>query len=122
MPTESAAGAAIWAKWGHVFAGALGIAVTLAWAQTMSTRQMVLATSSGLATSLWGTPIAVAVARTYLPATIGLDVMDGLTGLIGFVGGMVGIFLAGGVMRMAESFSKDPWAIFDRLRGKKEGN
>lgn len=121
MPTETAAGAAAWAKWGYIFAGALGVAVTIAWMQTMTRRQMVLAIASGMASSIWGTPVAIAVARGYLPPAVGQEVIDGLAGMIGFSLGMVGIYLAGGVLRMAEGFSANPWAVIDRLRGRTGG-
>lgn len=118
MPTETAAAGAVWAKWGHVFAGALGIAVTLAWMQTMNTRQMVLAASSGTICILWGTPIAMAVMRGYLPPSLGLDVMDSISGLTGALMGAGGIFVISGFMRLGESFAANPWALLDRLRGK----
>lgn len=120
MPTETAAAGVVWAKWGHVFGGALGIAATLAMMQTMTARQMVLATSSGLASSLFGTPVAIAIATGYLPAGVGHEVIEGMAGMFGFTFGMLGLYLAGGLIRMAESFRDNPWGIIDRLRGRKE--
>lgn len=121
MPTESVAGAAIWKTWGHVFAGAFGLAITLAWMREMNTRQVVLASASGAVCILWGTPVAMAVARGYLPAETGVDVMDAIGGLTGAAMGAGGIYLVSGVMRIGERFAADPWAFIDRLRGQKEG-
>lgn len=117
MTTEAAA-TALWAKWGHVFAGAFGIAITLAWMRTMDTRQVVIAACSGTVLILWGTPVAMEITRGYLPTGLSLEVMDAITGLTGAAMGAGGIYFFSGLMRIGENFSRDPWAILDRLRGR----
>lgn len=121
MPTETAAASIAWAKWGHVFAGALGIAATLAYMPTMSKSQMILAGSSGAIMVLWGTPVAMAVSRGYLPPGLDQSVMDGITGLVGALMGACGLFFVSGILRIGESFADDPWKIIDRFRGRKDG-
>ena len=121
MPTESAAGI-VWAKWGHLVAGFLGIAATIAFMPTMTRSQVVLAASSGAILVLWGTPVAMAVARGYLPAgAIDQAAMDGLTGLTGAALGACGIFIVSGLLRMGAGFAANPWAVIDRLRGRDQG-
>jgi hypothetical protein len=87
----------------------------------MDTRQMVLAASSGAICILWGTPIAMAVMRGYLPAATAVEVLDGVSGMTGAIMGAGGIFLVSGLLRIGEGFASNPWAIIDRLRGRKEG-
>lgn len=119
MPSETAAGVA-WAKWGHVFAGALGVGAVLAWAPAMSPAQKVLALLSGMASAIWGTPIAVAVLRAQVnESLLSPEVLESIAGMSGFSLGMLGIFIVTGFLRLAESFSQNPWGFIDRLRGKK---
>lgn len=120
-PHSTAAASIAWAKWGHVFAGALGIAATLAYMRTMTQSQLVLVGSSGAIMVLWGTPVAMAIARGYLPGDLSQDVMDGITGLTGALMGGGGIFIVSGLLRIGEGFAADPWALIDRLRGRNGG-
>jgi hypothetical protein len=118
MPANEAVAAAILAKWGHIIAGTLGVAVTLAYVHTMSLRQMVIAACSGMVSCVWGTPVAVAVIRHYITIDFEPATLDGLTGLTGFLLGMCGIYMTAAVLRLAEGFSRDPVGTFNQLTGR----
>lgn len=119
MPTEAAAGV-VWAKWSHIFAGALGIAAIVSFTPSMTPAQRVLALLSGMASAIWGTPLIVLALRIYVipPQYATEEVLESVSGLSGFLLGMIGIYLVTASLRMAETFSKDPWWVIDRLRGK----
>lgn len=91
-----------------LMSGALGSFIAAAFFREKGPIEMALAVACGMTCAYFIGPYAAEV----------LNLSSAGQSALGFVTGLTGMFLVGGLINAARVFQRDPWSLWDRLRGR----
>lgn len=88
--------------------GALGSFIAAAFFRERGLLEMALSVVCGTACAYYLGPYAAEL----------LELSSNGKSALGFVTGLTGMFLVGGLINIAKEFQRDPWGVWTRIRGR----